>query len=295
VAEITAKEFRKQFKSRYGADVKSYAELKDLLGLDGTVDGKYKMEDSDLETLATAMKIQAPTSRGSSTKSTARRIRQRKTEARVKLDFRLLPGDRSTLESVQEWVDEHRQPLPDDFAPKKVKQKGGGLISYEVPGRGWVDNVPAVEFAKMQNGTMPWKVPEPNRGDIREQAQKLESLSFQAKECRVCHKEIQAGRGPEMALMYQLLNGRFVLPFIGHLLENNQTEARFRRAHLICAIGEDQIAKILVASDANLGDALGEIIDDILREAQQKRPETTIDEVEASLDDILAYIESGGE
>lgn len=289
---ITAEEFRAAYNTLYGHDI-PYAKIKKELGLTGRVTKQFKMQSSDLRTLARKLrhrKLKQPQA-GSSSSGGAHRTRARKSQARAPKDFNILPGDYKILNEVQEWVDSCNDVLPENFKPSKVKESSrDGMIAYEIPGYGWVD-VPAVDFAKMKNGTKPWKRIEPSKEEVRRQAKKLEKLSFQAKECRVCNKEIKEGTGPEYALMYHLLSGRFVLPYIDHELKDRQTEARFRRNHLICSILENEIAKILVVEDAELEGVLDLVISRTLEQAQQKQPDLTEDDVEEKLDDVLAYIE----
>ena len=224
--------------------------------------------------------------------SGASHIRSQKAEKRAPRDRRILPGDLKVLEEVQAWVDLQRLPLPSDFKPSKTR-KGteSGTMSYLIPRRGWVENVPAVDFARMQNGSLEWKVLEPERKEVRAQADRLAGLSFQAEECRVCNKPIPKGRGPEVALVYQLLYGRFVLPWINHPLVGGQTEARFRRAELICALLEEELVNILMATGKSVSDELIKVIEKVTTEAQKKVPNVTEDEIIEKLDDVLAYIE----
>ena len=130
--EITAKEFRDRFKKEYGRDIK-YTEIKAHLGLDGRVGKDYKIDDSDIVTLAKAMGLKAseppPPIKPASSRSNARKVRGRKDSRRAPTDIRVLPGDRKILQEVQDWVDAQHDKLPKDFRPSKVRNVSGGMVA----------------------------------------------------------------------------------------------------------------------------------------------------------------------
>ncbi len=231
----------------------------------------------------------------------AGRRRQQRNADRVQLVFPLEPEDRQTLEEIQAWVDEQRAKceyeLPDNWRPER-KKKGdeAGTISYLTP-IGWVDNIPVMDFRRMEQGLLAWALPEPNPpvGQIRAMARKLEQLRFQDSDCRMCGKPIEPGKGPEFAQIHHLLKGRFVLPYIRHSLAEGQTELRFRRLHLLHALWEETVVDVQLrldeATDEQIVKELTTAIPRVHELANRRRPGTTEDEVINALDEVLAYWE----
>ena len=225
--------------------------------------------------------------------------RQSRSGVRVELDFSLSPEDRATLVEVQSWVDEWRQKfigyvIPKDWRPEKKKTGDEpGTISYLTPS-GWVSNIPADDYRRMMNGDLEWAMPNPKppMADIRKMAKKLESLDFQADDCRLCGEPLEEGTGPELAQIHQLLDGRFVLPFIKHSLEPHQKEMRFRRMHLLCSVWEERLAQVMISLDEATTDdvvtALNEAIPMVAAEARKRRPTITERDVYECLDMVLA-------
>lgn len=230
----------------------------------------------------------------------AGRTRQQRSSKRVKLDFSLSLQDKQALIEIQEWVDHQRglRTWEPEAGWRPSRTHDGdepGTISYETP-VGWVENVPASDFRRMAEGKLNWiiPVPDPHIGELRRQARRLADLSFQARECRMCHQPIDEGEGPEMAQIRQLLQGRWVLPYISHSLKDGQQELRFRRLHLLHAVWEEAYARILVKStiesysDRDLAKMLTEAGPVVLGVAQRRRPHTTETEIYMALDEVLA-------
>lgn len=236
--------------------------------------------------------------------SRAQQLKDERSGRRVKLNFTLMPGDRQTLREVQDWVNEKRrnriyQELSPDFRPSKRRAGSErGTIAYETPA-GWVDNVPAGDFQMMMSGRLPWQTPDMDISweEIKGQANKLAALGFQSQTCRLCGKPIERGQGPEVAQIHSLLKGFFVLPYIGEPLKPRQQELRFRRLHLLHSLWEAKLVDVQLrmeeATDEDIARELFAEIEGVLRDAQQKRPDTTQEDVMTSLNEVLEYWEAG--
>lgn len=128
---------------------------------------------------------------------------------------------------------------------------------------------------------------------IRECADKIESLEFPAKTCEVCGKDLGPLRSESM--VYKLLSGKYVVPYIGVKKSAEQQWLQFPTAHLLCRLAGKRISK-LVESTQDLDFATAEkqideevmgAMDDILKEAQAKVPTLSEVDVKSSIVDIL--------
>lgn len=220
-------------------------------------------------------------------------IRERRDAKRAPREgLRILPGDLVILQEVQNEVDRMRKPLPKSFTPKVTKKAANGEVAYMSP-TGMV-TVPALDFAKMHNGTMPWKQADPSPAEVRKLAKKLQKLSFLPKECRFCHREIASEYAPEYAQVWQCIKGRFALPYINYQLEPHQSELRFRHMHLQCSLWENHLADLLIASPKDLVGTLTTLRQEVFEEAVVKRPNITMDEIDEALDAALVYMDKEG-
>jgi hypothetical protein len=100
-----------------------------------------------------------------------------------------------------------------------------------------------------------------------------------------------------MSQVYGLLRGIYVLPYIGESMKPNQQELRFRRLHLLHALWETKLAEVQIRmddeSDEDIAKELQGEIGAVLRDAKQKRPDTTREDVTNSLYEVLDFWDAG--
>ena len=296
----------------------TYSELGIALGLTGRVTGStdivggnrhiagklaafraasIEVVKPSAETPATPKAVASPRKRSSSA-AKGKRVLDARNSRRVKLDFSLSPLDRDSLLKVQTEISELRKKVawtpPANWDPAVKVGTLPGTNKYMTP-KGLVDNVPAGDIRQMRSGMISWKFPEvrvPYR--TREKwAKQLEGLYFQAESCRLCGKPIEPSHGPEMAQVFGLLSGRYILPYIDWPFENGtQQELRFRRLHHLHSLWEDQLAvintKMDKATDEELFSALKAEAQNILERAERNRPgQYSYDNILEALDEVL--------